>query len=137
LGVKDFLRKPVKIYLITGFSLILIFTIRDPLGILLTLFIIRLIIAYIFRLKSSWIRLLFIIVYIGGVLVLAIYSILRSRNWRFAPSIVFSFLLLLSLDGNNRFSFYSGDSLGITLRIIIGLLLLLLFSLFLIVKLIK
>ena len=137
LGVKDFYFKTSEIYLITGFSFMLIFMINNCLGMLIALFFIRLIIAYVFSLKSSWIRLLFIIVYIGGVLVLAIYSILRSRNWNFPPSMIFFSLLFLSLDGNNRFSFYSGDSLGVTLRIIIGLLLLLLFSLFLIVKLIK
>ena len=137
LGVKNLILLTGEIYLVIGFTLVLIFMFSNPLAMLIRLFIISLTIAYIFSMKSSWIRLLFIIVYIGGVLVLAIYLTLSSSNWRFPPTIVFLFILLLSFQGNLGHSFYSGDSLGESLRIIIALLVLLLFSLFLIIKLIK
>ncbi len=137
LGVGNLIFLTGEVFLIIGFTLVVIFNFSTPLGVLIRLFFIRLVMAYIFRLKRTWISLLFVIVYIGGVLVLAIYATLRSTNWRLPPTAVLLFILVLSLQGDISHSFYSGNSLGDSLRMILALLVLLLYSLFLIIKLIK
>lgn len=79
-------------------------------------------------------------VYIGGVLVLTIYTILRSSNWKFPPIIIYLmviFPLFIFIGDLSSYSFFSGVSLGLIPAAILFLLLVLLGGLLLLVKLIK
>jgi len=58
----------------------LYFFYQNLISLLLILFLLRLRVAAQLSYVRSWSRLLFTMVYIGGVLVLAIYTILRSSN---------------------------------------------------------
>merc|ERR1712193_224960 len=89
---------------------------------------------------QNLIRLLFIIVYIGGVLVLAIYTILSSSNWKFPPIrgyLILIFPLLNMRETKSRFRFFEGLLLSYNSSLILFLLVVLLLGLLLLVKLIK
>jgi len=58
----------------------LYFFYQNLISLLLVLFLLRLRVAFQLSHIRRWTRFLFIIVYIGGVLVLAIYTILSSSN---------------------------------------------------------
>ena len=79
-------------------------------------------------------------VYIGGVLVLAIYTILSSSNWKFSPpiaSLVLIYPRLVLMEKKITFSFFEGVALGGNRSLILFLLIVLLIGLLLLVKIIK
>merc|ERR1712200_197706 len=71
--------------LIFARGVFLCFFYQNLIRLLFVLFLLRLRVAFQLSYVRRWTRFLFIIVYIGGVLVLAIYTILRSSNWKFPP----------------------------------------------------
>ena len=71
--------------LIFARGVFLCFFYQNLIRLLFVLFLMSLRVAFQLSYTRRWSRFLFIIVYIGGVLVLAIYTILRSSNWKFPP----------------------------------------------------
>jgi len=79
-------------------------------------------------------------VYIGGVLVLAIYTILRSSNWKFPPLrgyLVTVYPLVGVIVEKPGFRFFEGLLLSLNISLILFLLVILFLGLLLLVKLIK
>ena len=118
----------------------LVFFYQNLIRLLFILFLIRLTVAYQLCYATRWSSLLFIIVYIGGVLVLAIYTILRSSNWRFPPTIgylIMVYPVLNIMQQSPGFSFFDGLLLSLNTSLILLLLVVLLLGLLLLVNLIK
>ena len=114
--------------------------INSLIRILLLLFSLRIRVALLLSFSRTWIRFLFIMVYIGGVLVLAIYTILSSSNWKFSPpiaSLVLIYPRLVLMEKKITFSFFEGVALGGNRSLILFLLIVLLIGLLLLVKIIK
>lgn len=113
---------------------------QNLIRLLLVLFLMSLRVAMQLSFRRRWSRFLFIIVYVGGVLVLAIYTILRSSNWKFPPRrgyLILIFPLLNTREAKCRFSFFEGLLLSLRGSLILFLLVILLLGLLLLVKLIK
>jgi len=126
--------------LIFARGVFLCFFYQNLIRLLFVLFLMSLRVAFQLSYTRRWSRFLFIIVYIGGVLVLAIYTILRSSNWKFPPMrgyLVLIFPLLNIRERKLRFSFFEGLLLSLNSSLILFLLVVLLLGLLLLVKLIK
>ena len=126
--------------LIFARGVFLCFFYQNLIRLLFVLFLISLRVAFQLSYTRRWSRFLFIIVYIGGVLVLAIYTILRSSNWKFPPMrgyLILIFPLLNIRERKLRFSFFEGLLLSLNSSLILFLLVVLLLGLLLLVKLIK
>ena len=126
--------------LIFARGVFLCFFYQNLIRLLFVLFLIRLRVAFQLSYIRRWSRFLFIIVYIGGVLVLAIYTILSSSNWKFPPIrgyLILIFPLLNMREIKSRFRFFEGLLLSYNSSLILFLLVVLLLGLLLLVKLIK
>jgi len=126
--------------LIFARGVFLCFFYQNLIRLLFVLFLMSLRVAFQLSYTRRWSRFLFIIVYIGGVLVLAIYTILRSSNWKFPPMrgyLILIFPLLNLRERKLRFSFFEGLLLSLNSSLILFLLVVLLLGLLLLVKLIK
>ena len=126
--------------LIFARGVFLCFFYQNLIRLLFVLFLMSLRVAFQLSYTRRWSRFLFIIVYIGGVLVLAIYTILRSSNWKFPPMrgyLILIFPLLNIRERKLRFSFFEGLLLSLNSSLILFLLVVLLLGLLLLVKLIK
>lgn len=126
--------------LIFARGVFLCFFYQNLIRLLFVLFLIRLRVAFQLSYIRRWSRFLFIIVYIGGVLVLAIYTILSSSNWKFPPIrgyLILIFPLLNMRETKTRFRFFEGLLLSYNSSLILFLLVVLLLGLLLLVKLIK
>jgi len=126
--------------LIFARGVFLCFFYQNLIRLLFVLFLIRLRVAFQLSYIRRWSRFLFIIVYIGGVLVLAIYTILSSSNWKFPPIrgyLILIFPLLNMRETKSRFRFFEGLLLSYNSSLILFLLVVLLLGLLLLVKLIK
>ena len=126
--------------LIFARGVFLCFFYQNLIRLLFVLFLMSLRVAFQLSYTRRWSRFLFIIVYIGGVLVLAIYTILRSSNWKFPPMrgyLILMFPLLNIRERKLRFSFFEGLLLSLNSSLILFLLVVLLLGLLLLVKLIK
>jgi len=126
--------------LIFARGVFLCFFYQNLIRLLFVLFLMSLRVAFQLSYTRRWSRFLFIIVYIGGVLVLAIYTILRSSNWKFPPMrgyLILIFPLLNIRERKLRFSFFEGLLLSLNPSLILFLLVVLLLGLLLLVKLIK
>ena len=126
--------------LIFARGVFLCFFYQNLIRLLFVLFLIRLRVAFQLSYIRRWSRFLFIIVYIGGVLVLAIYTILSSSNWKFPPIrgyLILIYPLLNMREIKSRFRFFEGLLLSYNSSLILFLLVVLLLGLLLLVKLIK
>ena len=126
--------------LIFARGVFLCFFYQNLIRLLFVLFLLRLRVAFQLSYVRRWTRFLFIIVYIGGVLVLAIYTILSSSNWKFPPIrgyLIMMFPLLNLREGKSSFRFFEGLALSLNSSLILFLLVVLLLGLLLLVKLIK
>ena len=126
--------------LIFARGVFLCFFYQNLIRLLFVLFLLRLRVAFQLSYVRRWTRFLFIIVYIGGVLVLAIYIILSSSNWKFPPIrgyLIMMFPLLNLREGKSSFRFFEGLALSLNSSLILFLLVVLLLGLLLLVKLIK
>ena len=126
--------------LIFARGVFLCFFYQNLIRLLFVLFLLRLRVAFQLSYVRRWTRFLFIMVYIGGVLVLAIYTILSSSNWKFPPMRGYSIIIypLLNLsEGKSSFRFFEGLALSLNSSLILFLLVVLLLGLLLLVKLIK
>jgi len=126
--------------LIFARGVFLCFFYQNLIRLLFVLFLMSLRVAFQLSYTRRWSRFLFIMVYIGGVLVLAIYTILRSSNWKFPPMrgyLILIFPLLNIRERKLRFSFFEGLLLSLNSSLILFLLVVLLLGLLLLVKLIK
>ena len=87
-----------------------------------------------FQIPSEWLKLLFLTLYVGGVLVLVMFSVLTSRFNKISLSPLALLLILILLDTPVT-NYYVGENL--TELMLIGLLCVLLFCLFLVMALFK
>merc|ERR1711963_809917 len=120
--------------LIFARGVFLCFFYQNLIRLLFVLFLMSLRVAFQLSYTRRWSRFLFIIVYIGGVLVLAIYTILRSSNWKFPPlrgPLLISLPVVGYIEANIRFSFFEGLSLSLNPSMILFLLVVLLVGLLL------
>ena len=118
----------------------LCFFYQNLISLLFVLFLLRLRVAFQLSYIRRWTRFLFIIVYIGGVLVLAIYTILSSSNWKFPPIrgyLIIIYPLINMVQEKSGFRFFEGLLLSLNCSLILFLLMVLLLGLLLLVKLIK
>ena len=126
--------------LIFARGVFLCFFYQNLMRLLFVLFLLRLRVAFQLSYVRRWTRFLFIMVYIGGVLVLAIYTILSSSNWKFPPMrgyLIMMYPLLNLSEGKSSFRFFEGLALSLNSSLILFLLVVLLLGLLLLVKLIK
>ena len=126
--------------LIFARGVFLCFFYQNLISLLFVLFLLRLRVAFQLSYVRRWTRFLFIMVYIGGVLVLAIYTILSSSNWKFPPMrgyLIIMYPLLNLSEGKSSFRFFEGLALSLNSSLILFLLVVLLLGLLLLVKLIK
>ena len=126
--------------LIFARGVFLCFFYQNLIRLLFVLFLLRLRVAFQLSYVRRWTRFLFIMVYIGGVLVLAIYTILSSSNWKFPPMrgyLIIMYPLLNLSEGKSSFRFFEGLALSLNSSLILFLLVVLLLGLLLLVKLIK
>ena len=126
--------------LIFARGVFLCFFYQNLIRLLFVLFLLRLRVAFQLSYVRRWTRFLFIMVYIGGVLVLAIYTILSSSNWKFPPMrgyLIIIYPLLNLSEGKSSFRFFEGLALSLNSSLILFLLVVLLLGLLLLVKLIK
>jgi len=117
-----------------------LFFYQNLISLLFVLFLLRLRVAFQLSYIRRWTRFLFIIVYIGGVLVLAIYTILSSSNWKFPPIrgyLIIIYPLINMVQEKSGFRFFEGLLLSLNCSLILFLLMVLLLGLLLLVKLIK
>ena len=126
--------------LIFARGVFLCFLYQNLISLLFVLFLLRLRVAFQLSYIRRWVRLLFIMVYIGGVLVLAIYTILSSSNWKFPPVRGYLTVLYPLINGAQDkpgFRFFEGLLLSLNSSLVLFLLMVLLLGLLLLVKLIK
>ena len=126
--------------LVLARGVFLCFFYQNLISLLFILFLLRLRVASQLLYIRRWTRFLFIMVYIGGVLVLAIYTILRSSNWKFPPIrgyLIITYPLINVAQEKLGFRFFEGLLLSLNCSLILFLLVVLLLGLLLLVKLIK